>query len=218
MIRTAAVLSFLLGCCLATRAAASPTIIAGNHSLLPNTPGQQIYIRITPGPFGNTNGFGFLDGNEQTVVGIDLNIGVLPSATLPASVRPILNAVDLIGPGLIYNTIPGARQLAFPPFNPPAWEVGAIAIALPGLTEVFADGLLARITVDTTGILDEATWPFVLQLPSIGLPTDVGQGDSNLSVFLVDGTLSIVPEPSSFALLGVGAISLLAVARRQMRC
>ena len=180
--------------CSAAAAGAAPLIIAGDHVLLPNTPGQKIYV-MTSGQAGDE------------FAGVDLHMAI-------GACGPIVTEFDLIGPGtLLFGNNMGQISYFDPAFEAPTRLPAMTATTEVGL--VGPNGVLAILTLDTTGI---ALGQYSLSL------THPVFGPSDLPMFfettlLQDGTLTVrgVPEPGSIVLGMLAAAGLIAAATRRRR-
>lgn len=157
----------------------APVVTVGQFSLRPNTPNQQVPIYVSGG---------------QAISGLNLYVQVGDGGPervdlgLPAGTdAPSITGIDLTS-GTIFAGVPDAPfvDLALP-------QVGfaSLAIVEPN-TSVTADGLLATVTIDTTGFFDGS---FDLQLspvlpdgPEGGLHTDFGAVPASV----VNGRIHVV--------------------------
>lgn len=202
--------------CVASPAMAHLTVTAGNHILNPNQAGQVIPIMIST------------DASEE-ISGLDLYLvinGLDGSADAPNV--PHITAEQLTGVGVVFGAVPATQ---FPYGDP--WDVynggpsygqntafGAAPNATSGPSaDAPATGVLAFITVDTTGIFF-GSWPLSLTDPFIFGPTLLSKitGPVDPAGYtLIDGSLNIVPEPSSVVMGLFAAAGLVAVAIRRRR-
>ncbi|REK12995.1 MAG: PEP-CTERM sorting domain-containing protein [Planctomycetota bacterium] len=185
---------------LCSTAHAVPTIFAGDHIILPNTAGQVLPI--------------FVLGPGEMVPGVDLHL-LVNGGIGPA---PLITDVDLTGPGTIFHANNTGQLDYGAPFVTPGLQPSAITTTTSGFVE--ADGILAYITVDTTG-LPGGVYTLSLTHPLLG-PSDFATDPGNDAI-LIDGTLgwlpSIpepdVPEPSTFVLAAFALGGLFLAARRR---
>lgn len=196
---------FVVAICSAAQA--EIVITGGTHTVLPNA-NQTIDIYVT----GN--------GEEAAAANLIFQIGDGTDAW------PAITDIDLTGPGTLFAD-------NHDEFSPDllSSENGRIWLAearMEGLTPVVVNGtvLLARLTIDasTAGVGQEIP----LLLNNIFMGED-GNGALYGSCYLTsndgiashaigtatDGTINVVPEPSTFALLGVGGLGLLAFRHRR---
>lgn len=178
------VLSFAVLLCLTAVAQAVPLITVGNHILQPNMAGQTIDILVSGGDAVAGTNFRAQVGDGGPPLG---GVDVAPSMT-----GSIIAAGTIFAPN---NT--GMADLSIPPLY-----VELVTTTSAGT--VAASGVVAKLTFDTTGF---AGGSWVLSLNTLGGPTDFGL----LAADLQDGSITIVPEPSSvvlglFAVAGFGAV------------
>ncbi|MEX0778067.1 MAG: PEP-CTERM sorting domain-containing protein [Phycisphaeraceae bacterium] len=163
-------------------AQAAPIIFAGDHTLLPNTPGQIIQIMIS----------GAAEDPEIEGVNLYLQIG-------NANSGPVITALELVNGTIFQGTTNFADDLGTVPA--PQWQAAqGVTLLSPASIPVPSNGVLATLTLDTTG-LTSGSWSLILDPSAIGT-TDFGGAPATL----INGTLSI-PEPASLVLLaglGVG--------------
>ena len=170
-------------------AAAQPVVDAGTHELQPDQPGQQIELLVTGG---------------QPVAGLEFY------AQLPSGADgPCFQAADVLT-GTIFEGNHDQDPFA-------GWQSYVhshdlyVGVATQAGT-VSAAGRIVTLTVDTTGI-ENGT--FLLQLCN-----DVEEAQTNFAgteALLSDGTLVVVPEPITLALLAGGGVALLRRRRRRSR-
>lgn len=206
MIRTAILASILCG---ARICQAATQIDVGNHLLLPNTPNQVIQIFVTGGDQIEGMNFNAQIGTDpENPVGIPVfQYEIGGHSSYPG---PTLSTV--MAPGSIFAP-PAAIHYNDVTFFDTLWQAG---VAPPSGT-VTASGLLATLVIDTTGI-SEGTWPLILANTLNG-PTNwagsVVNGQEVPEPIIIDGSISIVPEPSSIALAACAAIGLCGIAFRR---
>jgi hypothetical protein len=181
--------------CTALTATAAPTIMAGNHALLPNTPGQIVPILASG------------TGTSENTAGVDLFLVVGGGTT-----GPIVTGLDVIGAGTIFNGNNNGQQGFGPAYDPPSRELVGLVSTVSGAVD--PNGVLAYLTVDTTGLTSGS---FALSLTNETLGPSILYTTGGASTVLIDGTLSIVPEPSSIAMGLCAAVGLALVAIRRRR-
>jgi hypothetical protein len=165
---------FLTLACLFASSAAPPTVAAtidaGTHLLAPNTPGQQVPILVTGG---------------EPISGIDLFVQIGDGGAVVGGddTGPIITNLDLVT-GAIFAT---NNSGVFTDPTPLIW--GATTTTTSGT--VSASGVLATLTIDTTGILT-GQFDLILNPPSTG-PTAFA--DSSVATMLVNGRLQIGTPP-----------------------
>jgi hypothetical protein len=198
------------------------TINVGNHVLLPNTSGQVVEILVAGG---------------EMVISMDsyVTVGDGGPEMGGTDTRPtiLLDKAGINGPGLVFDPardndvnggscVPGSECAIF---GPGLFAYGGAVLPRPDEGETIpvpATGVLLRLLVDTTGVAPgvtiplDATWPagnptgFVLR-------TSFVSGRSEIFPTIIPGSLIVVPEPSTLALAGFGALALVSVMRRRRR-
>lgn len=213
MFRTSALaLAGIFGC--ATLSQAATQIDVGDHLLLPNSPNQKIEIFVT--------------GGDQ-IEGMNFNaqIGTDPEHAVGIPVFQYEIGTHFSYPGPNLSTLLASGSVFAPPageyetdvtFFDTLWQSGALT---PSGT-VGASGLLATLYIDTTGVvaLQGTSWPLILS-NTLGGPTNwagsIFNGQEVPNPIIIDGSITIVPEPSSIALAAFAAVGFCAVAvRRRM--
>ena len=187
--------SMLVVCGLVSLASANgtPVIDAGVHSLLPNQAGQTVEIFVTGGIL---------------VQGLEFNVQIGDTTA-----GPVFEGVDILT-GTIFGP---SNDGIFPGsyITPRVAYQGTTTVQTldvgwgPGF--VSTDGLLATLTLDTTGI---SGGDYNLLL------TGTNEGDTNFAGVLADitnGSLSVIPEPLSLSLMLVGSGLLLRRRSRRTR-
>ena len=154
-------------------------------------------------PLANTAGqqFDIYVSGDDMINAIDLFM-VINGGVGPA---PVITAIDVTGPGTLFfgnNT----GQTNFPsPDQMPGLRPAVLTTAVSG--RILADGLLARVTYDTTGV-PAGVYSISLTSHPFG-PTDLGADDNFDLVFpMVLNNEFGLPEPSTLLLGGIGAIGL----------
>jgi hypothetical protein len=123
-------------------AARAANVTVGNYLLKANTANQTITIQVT--------------GGEQ-VAGEDFfaQIGDGGAFNGGVNTKPVFSNVDILGGTIFASNNTGAQPDLTP--HPLIWDVGTITAS----STVSANGLLATLTIDTTG-LNSGTFPLLL--------------------------------------------------------
>ncbi len=166
--------------------ASTADITLGNYLLLPNTPNQTIPVYVSGGAM---------------VSGVNFNLQVGDGG--PASGGT---------PGPVFTKLDFVTNSIFQfDYSDPVDE-GSVPQVLTEyiLTAnngdvVSADGLLATVTIDTTGFFPGQAFPLLIANTLNG-PTSFS--DAPIPGTMTNGLITIVPEPSSIALLAAGGIVL----------
>ncbi len=180
----------LLLLALATQACpAAPIIIVGSHSLLPDLPEQVISITVSGG---------------ELVQGLDFRVQVADGGPHPPIngeiAGPHITAVDLVSETIFSGNHSGQVDSLR---SPQLWvQTVTTAPETAPNDWVAADGLLATITVDTTGFL-EGTYDLVLSGTRDG-STDFG----GIEAQITDGSIRIVPEPHTSLVFVIGWLGI----------
>jgi hypothetical protein len=155
---------------LASTIAQAANINAGMHTLLPNTPGQQVQV--------------FATGSEA-VSGIDFFVQIGDGGTTVGGddTGPTITNLDLVTGTIFASNNSGA-------FTDPAPLIWSATTTTMGGT-VPAGGLLATLTIDTTG-LTTGQFDFLLNPPATG-PTAFA--DPGVTTTLTGGWLRIGAAP-----------------------
>jgi len=183
-------------------AMAHTTIDAGNWFLNPGDGAIQV-IQVVA----------FNDGDDNGLQGMNLNLVTGDSGPNIGGVivAPFITALDVTGPGTVFN----------PSFNPPAITIVPDQVAQASVTTgagtVPGTGVLAFVTVDISG-LALGTYDFLVSgWAPIGFPGSDFAGSTGVTPSLIDGTITIVPEPSSVVMGLFAAAGLAAVVIRRRR-
>jgi hypothetical protein len=185
---------------------AEPTIVLedpkhpGSHTydLLQNTPNQKIQVYVS-------------GGSLDQVAGVDFNMelgGGGPALGQPAA--PVFTGVDLTTGTIFQNsTLESVDSGSLPDVL--TWWI------LEGSGTVEANGLLATLTIDTTGYYANApvhSWSLDMENTANGPSVFLNNGE--VPALITDGTITLVaPEPSSLALFGTAATALAGLAARK---
>ena len=165
----------------------TPTGLSDGTSwkLLPNTVDQQVLVFATGGEA--VAGFTF-----------DVSIGDGGKAVGGSDVGPRITNIDLVGTGLVFAggnqsipSIPGSDGM----------YANTTVTALSGT--VAAEGLLAKLTIDTTGFSTLGqSWVLAMDYNAPTPDTNFAlTGGSVLYPAISNGMLTIVPEPGMIVLL-----------------
>ncbi len=166
-------------------------IDVGNHLLLPDTPGQTVRFMVSTDAGNTVGGCNF---NAEIAGGGPAYGGEL---------GPAITAVEMEAGTIFADNNTGQRDLGS------LAQLATYSIVTTSGT-VPADGLLATLTIDTTGFTTPgATWTLELGHTLNGT-TDFAPA----FVMITEGTLEIIPEPTSLALLPLAGLALLGRRRR----
>lgn len=177
--------SLAVACVLSAAASAAPIIDVGSHDLLENTPGQTFQLYVT--------------GTDQvTAFNLRAQIG---DGTGP-NAEPVFEAIAFDG-GMwdaFANTVTGGPVGG-------AEQFAQTSVAFNTTVSVPADGLLLTLTVNTSGFFDGDSFSLLLKGTEIGADSDfVVIGGGTLAPDIINGTINIIPEPMSVALLSMGGL------------
>jgi hypothetical protein len=193
---------------------AASSINVGNHSLLPNTPGQTIAIYVTGG---------------DLIAAADLLIQIGDGGPERVNFPPLLAGTDAPGVPLPVG-LPNAN-LQNPTFGTDAGIFASVPnggqsdglggsipqlIGLSILTDtgtVAANGLLATLMIDTTG-LTSGTWDLMLKDTLAGNTQFLDETANQVPLTIVNGRLTIVPEPTAIVPFAATSLALFALRRR----
>jgi len=174
-----------------------PAINVGEWTLEPDLPGQIIELFVSGGAL---------------VQGLELNVQISRDGPGGEQILegPVLQDVDILN-GTIFaesneGIFPGSYKTPHVAYQGTTSDPSIDLGYGPGM--VPTDGLLATLTVDTTGIT-EGRYNLLL--------TGTQEGTTNfagIQALISDGTI-IVPEPMSLVLLGFGSLAV--VCRRRRR-
>jgi len=172
-----------------------PGGVAGDYELLENTSGQWIEILVT-------------GGDQVEGCNFTAQIGDGGPEAGPGGTRgPIITAVDLEGsithPTIFFGNSDPQIDLGSVP------QLAAYSI-VPQSGTVPADGVLARLEIDTTGFFGDRTWALSLGATA-GDPTDCAPTPADIT----DGAIHI-PEPLSLLTLSLGGWAF--IRRRRVSC
>ena len=177
---------------LAVRAQNQPTIDVGNHLLLPDRPNQLVTIDV---------------GGGVPVQALDINIQV-------ADGGPVAGGM-IVGPGFTADILSGtifAHDFVNYVNHNADLHDGSQYMWYSLTTDsgtVETSGLLATLNFDTTGFT-AGSWPLIMS-GTIHGSTNFGP----IGASIINGSISIVPEPASAAIAAIGVAVLAALAWRR---
>jgi hypothetical protein len=220
-------------------------IDVGTHTLLPNMPGQVIEIYLEPSdPVDEVVGLEFgavLSPVNRAPLPSDWidypSVYYLPWFQEPASneAGPVFTALDVSSPGTIFSDANSGVQI---PIELP--RLMWVTIVTPINRWVTGEGLLARLTIDTTGVEgrvgEELLFPLTLTYPHVRTEVLVWRDDPELfrrTDGITDGYIriaalpengadgdAILPEPDARSLASFGgtilAIGVYVLRRRRL--
>ena len=204
---TAALMMIACVCC--NGAYADIVIDVGNHTLLPNTAGQQIDILISSDP------------GDPLTSGLNLNVQIGDGNG--AELEPVFNGTEGsdIGAWVVTGTIfEGELPFGFAPIASFPSLIQAGIITGSG-ADVVANGILASLLIDTTGFNVAGSFNLSLANNSSGLPdTEIlgptGEAGAIPAVTINNGSINIaaVPEPAAVSLIVLGLLGVVVRRRR----
>jgi len=166
---------------------------SGDFELKPDTPGQWIELLVVGG---------------MEVAGCNFNAQIGdggPEAGAGGTPGPIITSVDLEGsaenPTIFFGNNHDQNDLGSIP------QLATYSI-IAEIGTVPADGVLARLEIDTSGFTGDQTWTLALNVTLNG-PTDFAPIPADIT----DGAIHI-PEPMTMTIFALGG---LAVVRRRRR-
>jgi hypothetical protein len=174
--------------------AAQPSIMVGHWELDPQEADQEIEIWVAGGqPVEGVNFVIQVGDGGAPLGGSDLGPSIQHLDILTGTIFAGVNTgtSDLDGPNATYT-----EDIA------PMWE-GRSTTVIESQGAVAATGLLGVVTMDTTGS-PSGTWPLRMGLGVMDGPTDF----SGVPADITEGSITIIPEPSTFVLLLVAAAGL----------
>lgn len=199
MNRTTCLTLLAVLCCAQT--ARALTIVVGDHFLMPNVAGQVVAI------------FAYADGFEEVqALNFRAQLGDGGPAAGGSDITPLMVG-NITGPGTIFefNNV-GAFDNSFPPSYVEMFThtvAGAVTL-VPGAN------LVGTLTIDTTGLTDEiGQWPLLLT-GTVGGNTEF-EAPPSIDLFIINGSIAFVPEPSSRLHAALGLIGLAAWGWRRKR-
>ena len=182
-------LLLILGLTSKVLAVGTADVTLGNYYLLPNKPNQTISIYVTGGAEVGALNFNLQSGNGGPAVG--------------GTPGPVFTNLDLVDSTIFASDYETPLDLGSSP-QVLTWDI----LTAEDGDYVAANGLLATVTVDTTGFSDGETFPLLINHTLNGPTNFVYDGITPVTSTLVDGMITIVPEPSTLVLLAAGGVVL----------
>jgi len=165
-----------------------PEVLAGQHTLLPNTPNQTIAVYVAGGfPVRGLKFFAEIAGGDPASGG--------------SLQGPQIQSVDLVGdtaiPTIFTGNNDGQHQAGGGLPQVQAWEISTAA------GSVTAQGLLATLSIDTTGFWKEPTavhgWPLLLADTQIESTHFLSVNGTRVNAAIVAGTITLNTPPIALA-------------------
>jgi hypothetical protein len=175
---------FAVGLFLASSANSALIIDVGGHELLPDTPNQTVQVFVSGGDA--VQGLNFY---AQVADG-----GPAAGGTITG---PSITAVNILS-GTIFASNNAGQD------DPGSLPQLAARTTTTASGTVSASGLLATLTFDTTGFTTTQSWALSLG-DTLNGPTDF----AGVPITITDGSISVIPEPESVAILGLVMSALL---------
>ncbi len=183
---------------IAGTASATITITAGTHDVLENATNQTFDILIST------------DASD-IISGCDFAVQIGPTGQS----CPAITAFDATTAGRIFFGDDSAQTYGIVP-GYPGISVGGVTGPLDPNYDPVASGILLTVTIDTTGYYI-ADGPYVIKLMTNYGNTEAhdGNGWEISGTVYNSGTLNIIPEPATLALLSLAAVGFLIHRRRR---
>lgn len=177
-------------------ASAAVTVTAGTHEVMENTTGETFTILISTDASDLTTG---------AVANVQLGTG---------QSCPDITNITLDSTGELFNGITGdtGGYLDFTGDGYPGISSKDFLVGT-STDDPVASGILCTVTVDTTGYYDTESFTINIASTLNGALKVLFTGTAP-TLTLTDGTLNVVPEPATIALLGLGALGALIRRRR----
>ena len=180
------IFNLLIVCLLLVCQSNAASINVGTHNLNANMPDQIIQIDIA---------------GVDVAQGVNFNIQVADGGSEAGGsiLGPKITGIDIVGGTLggatIFtgNNVGQTNSLVLPQ----VWE----ATTTTGSGTVTTNGVLGFVKIDTTGFFDGQMFNLIMS-NTVNNPTDLAGN----SVDVTDGTINVIPEPSSVVLVIIGLL------------
>ncbi len=187
-----------------------PTIEVGDHLFLP----------------GETKTIALYAGGDIAVQGLNLYVQIGDGGAINGGVdtKPKLTSIDVIGPdrtgigpATIFNGNNTSQTNTFT--DDLLWAVSVTTNT--GSVTASDTRTLAFLTIDTTGTMPGDVYPLLLSGTAKGIFGAAGADTdfATMGAVITNGTITIVPEPSSITLLllALGTVALAGLRRRRQQ-
>ena len=180
------IVSLLILCLLLVCRSNASSINVGTHNLNANMPDQIIQIDIA---------------GVDVAQGVNFNIQVADGGSEAGGsiLGPKITGIDIVGGTLggatIFtgNNVGQTNSLVLPQ----VWE----ATTTTGSGTVTTNGVLGFVEIDTTGFFGGEMFDLIMS-NTVNSPTDL----AGISVDVTNGTINVIPEPSSVVLVIIGLL------------